>query len=68
MPANQPQDLGKALGHVKADKRIDILRQLDAAGSISEAARRSGVSYKAAWQAIDILGNLAGTPLSLIHI
>ena len=63
MPANQPQDLGKALGHVKTDKRIDILRQLDAAGSISEAARRSGVSYKAAWQAIDILGNLAGTPL-----
>ena len=63
MPANQPQDLGKALGHVKTDKRIEILRQLDVAGSISEAARRSGVSYKAAWQAIDILSNLAGTPL-----
>ena len=57
------QDLGKALSHTKTDKRIDILRRLQDAGSISEAARRAGVSYKAAWQAIDILSNLAGTPL-----
>lgn len=57
------QNLGKALGHSKTDKRIDILRRLQDAGSISEAARRAGVSYKAAWQAIDILSNLAGTPL-----
>jgi molybdate transport system regulatory protein len=56
-------NLGKALGHTKTDKRIDILRRLQDAGSISEAARRAGVSYKAAWQAIDILSNLAGTPL-----
>ena len=39
------------------------MRRLEDAGSISEAARRAGVSYKAAWQAIDILSNLAGTPL-----
>jgi molybdate transport system regulatory protein len=46
-----------------ADKRIDILRRIGDVGSISEAARRAGVSYKAAWQAIETLSNLAGGPL-----
>ena len=46
-----------------ADKRIDILRQIGQGGSISQAARAVGVSYKAAWQAIDTLTNLAGVPL-----
>lgn len=55
--------LHSALGHEAADKRIDILRRIGDAGSISEAARAAGVSYKAAWQAIDTLSNLAGTPL-----
>lgn len=45
------------------DKRFDILRRLDECGSISKAAQLSGVSYKAAWQAIETLGNLAGSPL-----
>ena len=63
MVEKNSHNLGKALGHSKTDKRIDILRRLQDAGSISEAARRAGVSYKAAWQAIDILSNLAGTPL-----
>ena len=56
-------DLAEVLGHESTDKRIDILRRIDAGGSISEAARRAGVSYKAAWQAIETLGNLAGTPM-----
>ncbi|MEF9944093.1 MAG: TOBE domain-containing protein [Burkholderiaceae bacterium] len=55
--------LAEALGHESSDKRIDILRRLDAAGSISEAARGAGVSYKAAWQAIETLSNLAGASL-----
>ena len=55
--------LDAALGHDIADKRIDVLRRIDAVGSISEAARDAGISYKAAWQAIETLGNLAGTPL-----
>ncbi len=45
------------------DKRIDILRRIHDVGSISEAARNAGVSYKAAWQAIETLSNLAGGPL-----
>lgn len=52
-----------ALGHEPADKRLDILRLIGATGSISEAARQAGVSYKAAWQAIHTLTNLAGVAL-----
>lgn len=52
-----------ALGHSVADKRIDILRLIAQSGSISQAARDACVSYKAAWQAIDTLTNLAGVTL-----
>ena len=52
-----------ALGHAASDKRVDLLRRVGEGGSISQAARDSGVSYKAAWQAIDTLSNLAGTAL-----
>ena len=47
----------------QSDKRIDILRRIADVGSISEAARGAGVSYKAAWQALETLANLAGGPL-----
>lgn len=53
----------QALGHGAADKRIAVLREIARGGSISQAARSVGVSYKAAWQAIDTLTNLAGTVL-----
>ncbi len=62
MPASRPR-LADALGHAPADRRIDILRAIAATGSISQAARDVGVSYKAAWQALDTLTNLAGVPL-----
>lgn len=55
--------LESALGHLAADKRLEILRQVGQGGSISQAARDAGVSYKAAWQALDTLSNLAGTAL-----
>ena len=55
--------LPDALGHVITDKRLLILRSLSQAGSISQAARQAGVSYKAAWQAIDTLSNLSGVAL-----
>lgn len=58
-----PLSIATALGNALADKRIDILRQIGEGGSISQAARAAGVSYKAAWQAVDTLTNLAGTPL-----
>lgn len=52
---------GPAAGH----GRIALLRAIDAHGSISAAAREMGMSYKAAWDAIDAINNLAGTPLVL---
>jgi len=60
MPTSRLSD---ALGHAPADKRIDILRAVVLTGSISQAARDTAVSYKAAWQALDTLTNLAGVPL-----
>lgn len=58
-----PVSYTSALGQSSADKRIDILRAVGSSGSISQAARVVGVSYKAAWQAIDTLTNLAGATL-----
>lgn len=52
-----------AFSHEPADKRIEILRLVGESGSISQAARQAKVSYKAAWQAIDTLTNLAGVAL-----
>lgn len=60
---NKPAFSDESLGYDLIDKRMDILRRIGTAGSISEAARTAGVSYKAAWQAVDTLTNLAGTPL-----
>ncbi len=57
-------NLAPALGEGgRSDKRLDILRRVGEAGSISEAARSAGVSYKAAWQAVETLSNLAGATL-----
>ncbi|MBV8248692.1 MAG: TOBE domain-containing protein [Comamonas sp.] len=55
--------MSQALGYDMADRRIAILRGIAQSGSISQAARDVGVSYKAAWQAVDTLTNLAGQPL-----
>lgn len=62
-PKKTTTPLPDALGHAITDKRLLILRSLSQAGSISQAARQAGVSYKAAWQAIDTLSNLSGVAL-----
>lgn len=49
-----------------ASKRIDLLEAIDEMGSLSRAAQRLDLSYKAAWDAVDAINNLADTPL-LIH-
>ncbi|MCF7202175.1 TOBE domain-containing protein [Pseudomonas oligotrophica] len=46
-------------------KRIDLLEQIEATGSISRAAKAAGISYKAAWDAVDAMNNLAERPLVL---
>lgn len=55
--------LAGALAQQAVDRRVEILRAVGELGSISQAARATGVSYKAAWQALDTLSNLAGAPL-----
>ncbi len=55
--------LNEALGHSISDKRLEVLRRVGQSGSISQAAREAGISYKAAWQAIDTLTNLSGVAL-----
>ncbi|MEO8388339.1 TOBE domain-containing protein [Polaromonas sp.] len=62
VPSSAPS-FASAFSHEPADKRIEILRLVGESGSISQAARQAKVSYKAAWQAIDTLTNLAGVAL-----
>jgi len=47
------------LGH----GRIELLERIAETGSISQAARAMGMSYKAAWDAVDAMNNVADEPL-----
>ncbi|WP_179400645.1 TOBE domain-containing protein [Burkholderia guangdongensis] len=73
-PANAPADTaplglggelwlragGRTLG---GSLRIALLAAIGDTGSITRAAKAVGLSYKAAWEAIDTMNNLAGEPL-----
>ena len=48
---------------VRRPQRIALLQHIAEQGSITAAAKSAGISYKAAWDAIDELNNLAQTPL-----
>jgi ComF family protein len=48
---------------VRRPQRIALLQHIAEQGSITRAAKSAGISYKAAWEAIDELNNLAQTPL-----
>ncbi|MDY0115978.1 MAG: TOBE domain-containing protein [Sulfurimonadaceae bacterium] len=43
--------------------RIELLERIDATGSISKAAKEMKMGYKAAWDALDAMNNLAEEPL-----
>jgi len=43
--------------------KIDLLRQVDEKRSISAAARAMGMSYKRAWQLVDVLNRDFGAPV-----
>lgn len=51
---------GEQLG---GTNRVGLLAALARCGSITAAAKQVGLSYKAAWDAIDTMNNLAGEPL-----
>lgn len=46
-----------------ASAQVALLQAVDAAGSISAAARQVGISYKTAWDRIEAMNNLSAQPL-----
>lgn len=48
-----------AVGH----GRVELLQRIAETGSISQAARDMGMSYKTAWDAVDAMNNLSDRPL-----
>lgn len=62
-PPSDRLKIEDALASTMTDKRIEVLRAIGRLGSISEAARANSISYKAAWQAVETLSNLAATAL-----
>lgn len=52
-----------AMGSFLGDKRIRLLEAIDKSGSISQAAKAVPMSYKAAWDAVDDMNNVAPEPL-----
>lgn len=49
--------------HLGGANRVELLAAIAQLGSITGAAKAVGLSYKAAWDAIDTMNNLAGEPL-----
>lgn len=68
MTPTHPKLTGKllietSLGNFLGDKRIRLLEAIDQQGSISQAAKAVPMSYKAAWDAVDDMNNVAPQPL-----
>ena len=49
-------------------RRVELLESIGATGSISQAAKQIGMSYKAAWDAVDAMNNLAEKPLVIRNV
>jgi molybdate transport system regulatory protein len=43
--------------------RVNLLEKIDELGSISKAARAVGISYKTAWETVNLVNNMARKPL-----
>jgi molybdate transport system regulatory protein len=55
--------LHTAAGALAGERRIRLLEAIEQHGSITRAAKAVPVSYKAAWDALDAMNNLAEHPL-----
>jgi len=64
-----PVEVGGSVWLHKADHkylggdRITLLEMIDEYGSITRAAKAAGISYKTAWDTINMMNNLADRPL-----
>jgi molybdate transport system regulatory protein len=57
-----PASSATLIGGRKAD-RLALLEKIGELGSITAAAKAVGLSYKAAWEAVETINNLSVTPL-----
>lgn len=55
--------LGRDEQNLLSDKRIALLEQVGECGSITQAAKAAGLSYKGAWDAVDAMNGMFGEPL-----
>lgn len=55
--------LGRKGQTLAGAKRIELLEAIERMGSITRAAQEAGLSYKAAWDSLDAMNNLARKPL-----
>lgn len=56
-------EVSTAFGSYLGDTRVRLLEAIAEHGSITQAARHVPLSYKAAWDAVDAMNNLADQPL-----
>lgn len=59
--------LGRLGEEFVSERRICLLEAVETTGSISQAAKQAGMSYKGAWAAIEQMNNLAQSPLVFRH-
>lgn len=64
-PVNVGGEFWLSVGEVAflGEGRISLLKQIGERGSITQAAKAAGISYKAAWDAVDAMNNLAPAPV-----
>lgn len=55
--------LGMDGQNLLTDKRITLLEKISDCGSITQAAKAAGLSYKGAWDAVDAMNGMFGEPL-----
>lgn len=55
--------LGRDEQNMLSDKRIALLQSVGECGSITQAAKAVGLSYKGAWDAVDAMNSMFGEPL-----
>jgi molybdate transport system regulatory protein len=55
--------LRKAERNFLGGDRITLLEKIDECGSITRAAKAAGISYKTAWDTVNLMNNLADRPL-----
>ncbi len=59
----KPQTTTNLLGGGRKHNHLELLERIDSSGSISAAANSLGMSYKAAWDAVEGINNLSAQPL-----